>query len=244
MNARASLPAHELRRIRERARNEGEFDELVARREAGEPLQYVVARWGFRTLDLYVDRRVLIPRPETEIVAGVAIDLAPRIAVDLGTGSGAIACALAVETDAERIIATDSSPRALEVARANIAALGQRALRVEVRQGFWFDALPEDVRGSVDVIVSNPPYIGADEELPSEVIDWEPREALIAGETGLEAIAFLIGEAPQWLRPGGHLVVEIAPHQRDAVLEFATDYATAEVRKDLTESDRVLVATR
>lgn len=244
MNARASLPAHELRRIRERARNEREFDELVARREAGEPLQYVVARWGFRTLDLFVDRRVLIPRPETEIVAGIAVSMDPRIAVDLGTGSGAIACALATETNAERIVATDSSPRALEVARANIAALGQRALPVEVYQGFWFDALPADLRGEVDVIVSNPPYIGADEELPSEVIDWEPREALIAGETGLEAVAHIVTEAEDWLRPGGALVVEIAPHQRDAVLALCRNYEHAEIRKDLTDRDRALIATR
>ncbi len=242
MNARASLPAHELRRIRERARNQREFDELVARREAGEPLQYVVARWGFRTLDLYVDRRVLIPRPETEVVAGVAIDLQPDVVVDLGTGSGAIACALAVETTASQIIATDASPEALEVARANVAALGQPARRVEVHEGHWFEALPDDVRGKVDVIVSNPPYIAAHEQLPSEVIDWEPTTALIAGPTGLEAIEHIVGEAREWLRPGGALVVEIAPHQRDAVVSLASGYDDVEIRQDLTGRDRVLLA--
>jgi release factor glutamine methyltransferase len=238
------LPKHELRRIEERARNQREYDELVARREAGEPLQYVVARWGFRTLDLYVDRRVLIPRPETEVVAGVAIELQPDVVVDLGTGSGAIACALAVETKASRIIATDASAKALEVARANVAALGQPALRVEVYEGDWFAAVPPDLRGAIDVIVTNPPYIGEGEELPSEVIDWEPRPALIAGPTGLEAIERIVRESREWLRPGGALVAEIAPHQRDAVLAMCRDHASVDVRKDLTGRDRVLVATR
>ncbi|MBA3654149.1 MAG: peptide chain release factor N(5)-glutamine methyltransferase [Actinobacteria bacterium] len=217
----------------------------MARREAGEPLQYVVSRWGFRTLDLYVDRRVLIPRPETEIVAGAVIDLDPRgVVVDLGTGSGAIALSVAVETKAARIIATDASADALAVARANLAGLGHRATRVELYEGDWFAAVPADVRGGVDVIVSNPPYIAAHEDLPGEVADWEPTTALVAGATGLEAIERIAGEAPEWLRPGGTLVVEIAPHQRDAALRLCTRYLHAEVRKDLTERDRVLVATR
>jgi release factor glutamine methyltransferase len=238
-----SLPTHELRRIRERARNQREYDELVARREAGEPLQYVVARWGFRTLDLYVDQRVLIPRPETEVVAGVVIDLDPQhVVVDLGTGSGAIALSVAVETNAARVIGTDASPDALSVARANLAGLGQRALHVELYEGDWFAAVPADVKGQVDVIVSNPPYIAANEELPSEVIDWEPRDALIAGATGLEAIERIVTEASEWLRPDGALVVEIAPHQRDAVLATCTGFADVEIRKDLTGRDRVLVA--
>jgi release factor glutamine methyltransferase len=238
-----SLPSHELRWIDERARNPRERDELIERRLAGEPLQYVVARWGFRTLELYVDQRVLIPRPETEVVAGVVIDLTPKdVVVDLGTGSGAIACALAAETKVARIIATDASPDALAVARANVAALGQPALRVEVYEGSWFDAVPDDVRGAVDVVVSNPPYIGENEELPPEVVDWEPRDALIAGPTGLEAIERIVTDAPAWLRPGGALVIEIAPHQRDAALAMCGAFSHAEIRKDLTGRDRVLVA--
>jgi release factor glutamine methyltransferase len=238
-----SLPRHELRRIEERARNQREYDELVARREAGEPLQYVVARWGFRTLDLYVDRRVLIPRPETEVVAGVVVDLGPEnLVVDLGTGSGAIALSVAVETKATRIIATDTSPDALAVARANLAGVGAPALRVELREGDWFEAMPDDVRGRVDVIVSNPPYIAEDEELPAEVADWEPVAALRAGPTGLEAIERIVGDAPKWLRPGGALVLEIAPHQRDPVLAMCSSFDRADVRQDLTGRDRVLVA--
>ena len=216
---------------------------MVARRESGEPLQYVVARWGFRTLELYVDQRVLIPRPETEVVAGVVMDLGPQgVVVDLGTGSGAIALSVAVESEATRIIGTDASPDALAVARANLAGLGKPALRVELYEGDWFAAVPIDVRGEAEVVVSNPPYVAEHEELPSEVADWEPRGALIAGPTGLEAIEHIIGEARDWLKPGGALVVEIAPHQRDAVLALCTDYAAAEVRQDLTGTDRVLLA--
>jgi release factor glutamine methyltransferase len=240
-----TLPKHELRWIDERARNQTEHDDLIARRLAGEPLQYVVARWGFRTLDLYVDRRVLIPRPETEVVAGVVVDMnPPGVVVDLGTGSGAIALSVAVETNARRIIGTDASSDALAVARANLAGLGKPALRVELYEGDWFEALPADIRGGVDVIVSNPPYIAAGEELPAEVADWEPRDALISGPSGLEAIERIVGEAREWLKPGGALVLEIAPHQRDAVLAMCADYTSAEVRKDLTDRDRVLVAAR
>jgi release factor glutamine methyltransferase len=233
-----------LRWITERARTQAEYDELVARRLAGEPLQYVVRRWGFRTLELYVDPRVLIPRPETEIVAGVAIDLLPPdgTLVDLGTGSGAIALAVAVETKAGAIWATDTSPDALAVARANLAGIGSPARRVTMVEGDWFDALPADLRGEIDVIVSNPPYIGADEELPGEVVDWEPTDALIAGPSGLEAIARIVAGAPEWLRPGGALVIEIAPHQRDAALALCSAFAHADVRPDLTGRDRVLVA--
>ena len=238
-----TVPNHELRWIDERARNERERAALVARRESGEPLQYVVARWGFRTLELYVDRRVLIPRPETEIVAGAVIDLDPQdVVVDLGTGSGAIALSVAVETKARRIIATDASPDALAVARANLAGLGRPATRVELYEGDWFDALPNAIRGAVEVIVSNPPYVAEHEALPSEVIDWEPRGALVAGPTGLEAIERIVGEARDWLKPGGALVVEVAPHQRQAVLALCVDYAETEIRQDLAGRDRVVIA--
>jgi release factor glutamine methyltransferase len=244
-SCRVSEPAgHELRWIKERARNQAEYDELVARRLAGEPLQYVVRRWGFRTLDLYVDPRVLIPRPETEIVAGIAIDLVPDhgTVVDLGTGSGAIALAIAVETKAGAIWATDASADALAVARANLAGLGAPAKRVQMVEGDWFNALPAELRGTVDVIVSNPPYIGANEALPSEVVDWEPASALVAGPTGLEAIERIVTASPTWLRAGGSLVIEIAPHQRDAALAMCVAFEHAEVRTDLTGRDRVLVA--
>ena len=146
---------------------------MVARRAHGEPLQYVLGRWGFRTLDLLVDRRVLIPRPETEVVAGLAIDALaaldrPGVAVDLGTGSGAIALSLAAERWPHvEVWATDVSPDALAVARANLAGLGRRAAVVRLLEGTGSSALPGDLRGRVDVIVSNPPYVPADAPLPA-----------------------------------------------------------------------------
>ena len=144
------------------------FRSMLQRRSRGEPLQYVVGSWGFRTLDLMVDDRVLIPRPETEVVAGWAVDEAARFAaeagrdrevvvVDLGTGSGAIALSVAVECPRTRVFATDVSADALAVARANLAGAGRAAARVSLHEGNWFEALPEALQGAVDVVVSNPP---------------------------------------------------------------------------------------
>ena len=225
------------------------FDAMVARRAAGEPLQYVVGAWGFRSLDLFVDRRVLIPRPETEIVVEVAVrearwlesGTAPIVAVDLGTGSGAIALSLATELGAE-VWATDASPDALAVARANVAGAG--ATRVRLVEGDWFDALPPPLAGLVDLVVSNPPYVAADEELPPVVRDWEPIEALVAGPTGVEDLTTIITAAPRWLRRPGALVCEIAPHQVEAVLALAREagFDEAEVRPDLNGRARALVA--
>jgi release factor glutamine methyltransferase len=240
----------------------GFFDAMLARREAGEPLQYVLGVWGFRTLDLLVDRRVLIPRPETETVAeaalaeldrrrawrsapaGRAAGAGPLLAVDLGTGSGAIALSLAAERDDVQVIATDASPPALAVASANLAGVGSAAARVRLADGDWFAALPGDLRGEIDVIVSNPPYIGADEVLPAEVRDWEPAAALVSGPTGFEALAVLIAGAASWLAPGGALVVELAPHQAGAAADAAraAGYREVEVGTDLTGRERYVVA--
>ena len=227
-------------------------DQMVARRAAGEPLQYVLGRWGFRTLDLFVDGRVLIPRPETEVVAGLAIDALaaldhPGLAVDLGTGSGAIALAIAAERWPHvEVWATDRSPDALAVAGANLAGLGRRAAVVRLAEGDWFEALPEDLRGRIDVVVSNPPYVATDDPLPPEVADWEPREALVPGETGLEAIEQIVRTAPGWLRPDGVLVVEIGETQGEATAALARDagFATADIHPDLAGRDRALVARR
>jgi release factor glutamine methyltransferase len=265
------LPSHEARRIVERAsgRDGAEwlvvldepvperalafFDDMVERRAAGEPLQYVLRRWGFRTLDLLVDCRVLIPRPETEVVVEVAIRELRRSAArrplvaDLGTGSGAIALSLAVEGPDCRIWATDSSEAALAVARANLSGVGSpAALRVRLAQGRWFDALPAPLGGQFDLLVSNPPYVADGETLPVEVADWEPREALVAGPSGLEAIAELVEAAPRWLAPEGSLVVELAPHQAEHARDLATNagFSDVEVRPDLTGRPRVLVGRR
>jgi len=226
-------------------------DAMVARRAGGEPLQYVLGRWQFRGLELLVDRRVLIPRPETEMVAEAALTELARagrhepVVVDLGTGSGAIGLSVAAEVAGARVWATDASPAALAVARANLTGLGTRAAtRVRLVEGDWWSALPDELRGTVDVVVSNPPYVATDEALPPEVADWEPVSALRAGSTGLEALEVVVSEAPGWLRPPGVVVAEIAPHQARAATAMAADagFAEVEMRPDLTGQARVLVA--
>lgn len=225
---------------------------MVERRAGGEPLQYVLGRWPFRGLDLVVDRRVLIPRPETETVAeAAATELrrlgrpAPRI-VDLGTGSGALGLSLAAEFARARVWATDASADALAVARANLSGTGTLvATRVRLSHGSWWEALPPDLRGQVDLAVSNPPYVAADEALPPEVTDWEPVAALRAGPTGLEALTEIVADAPAWLSRPGALVTEIAPHQAEPAVGLArrAGFAHAEVRPDLAGRPRALVAS-
>jgi release factor glutamine methyltransferase len=257
-------------------------ESLVARREAGEPLQYVLGVWPFRTLELAVDRRVLIPRPETEQVVEVALAELQRVmaervtagpanrvpvAVDLGTGSGAIALSLAVEGGSRHgrleVWATDSSSGALDVARSNLKALktlkasgpdADRALldRVRLRQGQWFAALPTDLVGSIDLLVSNPPYVSVGEypDLDPAVREWEPKEALVAdpssdGSGGLADVETIIACAPRWLSSDGTLVIELAPHQADAATAMARQGGFVDVRvePDLAGRPRVLVAT-
>lgn len=237
---------------------------LLARRAAGEPLQYVLGSWSFCGLDLLVDRRVLIPRPETETVAELAIAEVRRLGervgrtdpwagalthyavADLGTGSGALALALAAALPDAEVWATDVSEDALAVARANVAGTGTPAARVRVAGGSWFAALPATLRGALLLVVSNPPYVAADEALPPVVRDWEPRGALIAGPTGREAIEHLIEASLEWLDPAGTLVLELAPHQADVAAVRAREAGFAEVliRDDLTGRPRVLVARR
>jgi len=227
-------------------------DAMVARRAAGEPLQYVLGRWGFRALDLLVDRRVLIPRPETEVVAELAIDELRRLgggdrpvaAADLGTGSGALALSLAAEVLTAEVWGTDRSADALAVARANLAGLGRPGSRVRLAAGDWFAALPAELRGHLDLVVSNPPYVGEDETLPPEVADWEPREALVAGPAGDEALLRILAEAPSWLARPGTVVLELAPTHAAPVAAAATAAGAAEVRvrPDLTGRERVLIA--
>ena len=239
------------------------FDTLVARRAAREPLQYVIGQWGFRTLNLMLDTRVLIPRPETEQVVEAALleldRLAdgspppgrrprdPLILVDLGTGSGAMALALAAERARVEVWATDVSEAALAVAAANLSQSGGRSTpRVHLAEGSWWTALPGHLRGRIDLVVSNPPYVATAEmsHLDAEVVEWEPRLALEAGPTGLEAIGEILGEARSWLRPTGVAVIEIAPHQavQAETLARAAGFAAVEVRPDLAGRDRILVA--
>ena len=227
------------------------FEAMVERRAAGEPLQYVVGRWGFRHLDLLVDRRVLIPRPETEQVVEVALEEVRRIgagrpvAVDLGTGCGAIALSLALEVPAAEVWAVDESSDALAVARANLTGAGTFvATRVRLVEGSWFEPLPADLEGRITVVVANPPYVGEDEDLPADVADWEPRSALIAGPTGMEDIEAIVAAAPGWLARPGVLVVELAPAQAERAITLALDagFAEAECKRDLAGLPRALVA--
>jgi release factor glutamine methyltransferase len=232
-------------------RNRDFFLGMLERRAAGEPLQYVLGRWGFRRLDLYIDQRVLIPRPETEMVVQVALAelraLGPArpVVVDLGTGSGAIALSIALEAPAASVWATDVSPDAVDVARANLAGAGTlAATRVRLEVGSWFDPLPPLLRGHVHLVVSNPPYVGDEEDLPPEVDGWEPRTALRSGPTGLEDIGLIVKEAPTWLTERGVLVVEIAPHQAMAARAMATEagFRDVDVRLDLAGRERMLLA--
>ncbi len=229
------------------------IDARVARRAAGEPLQYVLGSWGFRHLDLYVDRRVLIPRPETEVVVDVALAAlralrvegdAPLV-VDLGTGSGAIALAIATEVPDAYVWATDASADALDVARLNLIGLGQAAVgRVELKEGDWFNALPDALMGMLTAVVSNPPYVRDTDVLPAEVAEWEPVGALRAGPAGLDDIERIVHAAPLWLARPGALVLEHAPDQGEAVTALC-NAAGAEIvstHPDLVGRPRCTVA--
>ena len=230
------------------------FDSMMKRRIAGEPLQYVLGSWGFRTLDLLVDNRVLIPRPETEQVVGWALKEIDRIAevvreraivvADLGTGSGAIGLSIVAERERTEVWATDISAAALDVTRANLAGLGRPAARVRLGEGSWFTALPSQLCGTLDVIISNPPYVAESEVLPDEVARWEPPVALVSGVTGIEALSIVIGDAPRWLSRPGALVVELAPNQAGELSAVATAAGFDEVviADDFAGRQRALIA--
>jgi len=209
-----------------------ECRELIARRAKREPVAYILGRWGFRGLDLDVDRRVLVPRPETELLVDRCLALLDGVAgpavLDVGTGSGAIALALASELPEARVAGCDVSGDALEVARANGERLG-----VEVE---W---VASDMLAGVEgrrfhLVVSNPPYVAAGEieALEPEVRDWEPRGATVAGETGLEAIERLVAQAPAALEPGGAIVLEVGAGQAGAVAALLDGAGLAGVGRD------------
>ena len=230
----------------------GYVQEMVRRRLAGEPLQYVMGRWAFRHLDLLVDARVLIPRPETELVAEVAIEAArdvqpSRVVVDMGTGSGAIGLSLAHELPlaGTTVWLTDVSPDALDVARANSAGIGRNGANVRIAAGDWFAALPAELAGNVDVLVANPPYVAEDDVDVEDVVSrHEPHIALFSGNDGLDAIRAIAAGVRHWLRPGGVLVLEIGHQQGVAVRDVLAAHGLRDVqiRRDLTGRDRIAVA--
>ena len=233
-------------------RSVAHLDAMVARVRTGEPLQYVLGHWSFRELDLMVDPRVLIPRPETELIVDLAkkaisSEVHGAIAVDLGTGSGAIGLALAMELPrgSAEIWITDSTRDALEVASANLAGLGVRGNNVRVALGDWYEALPNAIRGRIALIVSNPPYIAAgDSEVEKIVSDYEPHGALFAGSTGLEDLTVIINGSRDWLSPNGALVVEIGHRQGSEAKRLATEagFIDVTIHQDLAGKDRFLTA--
>ncbi len=232
------------------AREADWVDQASRRRAAGEPMAYCVGSAPFRDLVLQVDRRVLIPRPETEIVVGEALriiaDRPGGLAVDIGTGSGAIALSLATEGRFERVIATDVSDDALAVATANavrVAESNPSAASVEFRQGA--DLAP--LRGVLArIIVSNPPYIAYSEAaaLPRSVRDWEPTVALLAANHGMARYDALLAGAHELLEPFGWLVFEVDARRAQLTAALATTrgYQQVQVVRDLTGRERVLLA--
>ncbi len=233
-------------------RGVAQFDAMVARRLKGEPLQYVVGSWGFRHLDLMVDKRVLIPRPETEEIVQWGLDELARCALsgsieplvtDLGTGSGAIGLSVLTEVQQAQVWMSDASDEALAVCRANLAALGRAGVRGRIVSGSWFEALPEALLGAVDLIITNPPYVAERDELPTVVADWEPEQALVSGPLGTEDVHHLITSSPRWLRADGAIVVEMAPDQVGVMCQLAANYfEEVEAKVDLSGRRRGVVA--
>ncbi|HEY5440955.1 MAG TPA: peptide chain release factor N(5)-glutamine methyltransferase [Gemmatimonadaceae bacterium] len=223
----------------------------AAKRAAGAPLQYAAGRAAFRHLTLDVDERVLIPRPETEQLVEIVLDLTRHerggVAVDVGTGSGAIALALANEGRFARVIGTDVSLDALAVARANAERFaGRWCAALELRHGSLLGPVPEK---GLRAIVSNPPYIAFEEAaaLPTSVRDWEPAVALFSGQDGMAATVRLVRDAAASLAPSGVLALEVDIRRAATVAELAAShgsYVDVRVLLDLTGRERFVVARR
>lgn len=230
----------------------------AARRLAGEPLQYVLGHWPFRGLDLDLDERVLIPRPETEELVDHALRAlatggsAAPLVLDLGCGSGAIGLSLVTELRARGVAATlvgvDRSPDALDVARRN--ARKHHVVAASFVCSSWFEELDPSLRGRVDLVVANPPYVGAAELAGLDpVLAHEPRGALVAddadGVAGFADVAAILREVPAWLAPGGAVVLEHGAAQGEAALARARAAGLEAVdHADLAGRPRVLVARR
>ena len=221
---------------------------MVARRVAGEPLQYVIGWAPFGPLKLRVGPGVFVPRPETETLADRAAAFlrtrpSPRVAVDLCTGSGAIACFLADQAPGTRVLATELDPGALAWARPNADAYG-----VELLAGDLDGPLPPELAGRVDVLCANVPYVptGAIATLPTDVRDHEPRLSLDGGPDGLDVLRRLVARAGHWLAPGGRLCCEIGEDQAEAAAALlrAAGLAEVAVHQDLVGRDRIVEGTR
>jgi release factor glutamine methyltransferase len=237
----------------ERSLERGEaarFDTLVRRRQKQEPVAYILGRRAFRTIELEVNDNTLIPRPETETLVEVCLEKLAGCAatepfvLDVGTGTGAIALAIATEHPTAQVVATDVHPAPLDVARRNARRLGLED-RVTLLVSDVFDDLPPGLR--FDLVVSNPPYVTSEalRRLRVEVRGYEPHVALRADEGGLEFYRRIVPQAPGWLVPGGVLAVEIAEHKAvEVISEFAAAerYEQIDLRDDLGGVPRVVVA--
>lgn len=235
-----------------------QLHDMVRRRLVGEPLQYVMKRWAFRHLDVLVDQRVLIPRPETELLVDVGLTIAterlkhverPLNIVDLGTGSGVIGLSMAHELPLGKtnVWLTDQSSDALDVARGNLVGVGQKGGGVRLALGSWWNALDTSLKGSIDIALCNPPYIAYnDDEVATDVHKWEPHSALYAGDNGLADIREVISGAQTWLANNGWLALEIGYRQGDEVraLFEKAGLVNIDIRLDLAGKDRIALAQR
>lgn len=226
------------------AREARMFGRALCQRCAGTPLQYLTGEQAFRGIVLEVRPGVFVPRPETEVLVELALRTLEGtegpVVVDVGAGSGAVALAVKAERPDATVLATDVSPEAVELARANATRL---QLDVEVREGDLLEPLPPELRGWVDLVLSNPPYVTAEEyaDLPAEV-RAEPALALLGG---VEVYKRLAEQALRWLRDGGVLAVEIGQAQRAAVAELLRRaFTDVRVHADLAGRDRVIVGRR
>jgi release factor glutamine methyltransferase len=244
---RAYLYAHPERELT--GEEESRYDEVLAQRATGMPSQYITGHQEFWGLDFIVSPAVLIPRPETEHLVETVLELArdvphPKI-VDVGTGSGCIALALAHELKGAEVYAVDLSPEALEIAHANAVRL-QLERSVRFMRSNVLEALVKT--SDFDYVVSNPPYVGFDEadKVQRSVRDFEPRMAVFAGEQGLDVIGPLVQQALQVLKPGGWLAMEIGYSMRDAVLNLLSPTMWEDVRvvPDLQGIPRVIAARK
>jgi release factor glutamine methyltransferase len=245
------LPRMQLYLQFERPLTEAELDKIrpvVRRRGLREPLQYIIGETEFHGLKLKVDRRALIPRPETELLVELVAEMwtePPKQILDLGTGTGAIALALLKLAPASQATAVDQSAEALELARENVTASGYSE-RTRLVQSDWFAAI--DPAERFDVIVANPPYLSAEEtgQTAPEVRNFEPHAALSAGENGLAALRHIIATAPAYLADGGVLALEtgIAQHVELQRIAANAGFGRIESRQDLTGRDRYIFARR
>jgi release factor glutamine methyltransferase len=241
-NAFSRLPAHEQRRLR--ALGRPDVESLATRRLAGEPLQYIEGTAAFTDFDVVVDARVLVPRPETEGLFELASKSVrdPAVIVDLGTGSGVLAIALARRFPDAEVHATDLSAEALELARSNADSLGAE---IRFHLGDLFNPLPERVAGRVDLMVSNPPYVAESEweSLPTDV-RREPRSSLVAGPLGTEVLRRIAAGAGEWLTPEAVLACEIGEDQAGALIPTFAPLGSVEIHPDLAGRVRYLLVRR